>query len=162
MSRICVLKLSRAFWRDAPLAPVIRAAELHELALLRSCYRALRLIDLQPEKPSPARAGVTGKARSHSQYSAIWIADGQFAVAFGEANDLMTAATRLRYRSEWEVTHPNITWIGWGVVWAIVLALLIWPRRMRGDKGRRCARLALKAGDAGVAGSAEIGSRIGS
>jgi hypothetical protein len=23
---------------------------------------------------------------------------------------------------EWQAAHPNITWIGWGIVWAIVLA----------------------------------------
>ena len=30
---------------------------------------------------------------------------------------------------EWQAAHPNITWIGWGVVWLIVLAILFWPRR---------------------------------
>jgi hypothetical protein len=30
---------------------------------------------------------------------------------------------------EWQAAHPNITWIGWGIVWAIVLAILLWPRR---------------------------------
>lgn len=29
---------------------------------------------------------------------------------------------------EWQAAHPNITWVFWGVVWAIVLALLFWPR----------------------------------
>jgi hypothetical protein len=33
---------------------------------------------------------------------------------------------------EWQAAHPNITWIGWGIVWAIVLALLFWPRRALG------------------------------
>jgi len=33
---------------------------------------------------------------------------------------------------EWQAAHPTITWVGWGVVWAIVLALLIWPRRVAG------------------------------
>lgn len=28
---------------------------------------------------------------------------------------------------EWQAAHPNITWIGWGLVWAIVLVLLFWP-----------------------------------
>jgi hypothetical protein len=28
---------------------------------------------------------------------------------------------------EWQAEHPNITWIGWGIIWAIVLALLLWP-----------------------------------
>jgi hypothetical protein len=23
---------------------------------------------------------------------------------------------------EWQAAHPNVTWIGWGIVWAIVLA----------------------------------------
>jgi hypothetical protein len=30
---------------------------------------------------------------------------------------------------EWQAAHPNITWIGWGIVWAIVLAIMLWPRR---------------------------------
>jgi len=30
---------------------------------------------------------------------------------------------------EWQAAHPNITWIGWGIVWAIVLVLLFWPSR---------------------------------
>ena len=27
----------------------------------------------------------------------------------------------------WQAAHPNITWIGWGIVWAVVLLLLFWP-----------------------------------
>jgi hypothetical protein len=30
---------------------------------------------------------------------------------------------------EWQAAHPKITWFGWGIVWAIVLAILLWPRR---------------------------------
>jgi hypothetical protein len=33
---------------------------------------------------------------------------------------------------EWQAAHPTITWVGWGVVWAIVVVLLIWPRRVAG------------------------------
>ena len=29
---------------------------------------------------------------------------------------------------EWQAAHPNITFIGWGIVWAVVLALLFLPR----------------------------------
>jgi len=29
---------------------------------------------------------------------------------------------------EWQASHPNITWVGWGIVWAIVLVVLFWPR----------------------------------
>lgn len=29
---------------------------------------------------------------------------------------------------EWQAAHPNITWIVWGIVWAIVLVLLLWPK----------------------------------
>jgi DNA-binding IclR family transcriptional regulator len=29
-----------------------------------------------------------------------------------------------------QAAHPNITWIGWGIVWAIVLVVLVWPRRL--------------------------------
>ena len=28
----------------------------------------------------------------------------------------------------WQAEHPGITWAAWGVVWAIVLILLLWPR----------------------------------
>jgi hypothetical protein len=30
---------------------------------------------------------------------------------------------------EWQAAHPNITWIGWAIVWAIVLSLFFWPSR---------------------------------
>jgi hypothetical protein len=30
---------------------------------------------------------------------------------------------------EWQAAHPTITWIGWGIVWAIVLSLLLWPAK---------------------------------
>jgi hypothetical protein len=30
---------------------------------------------------------------------------------------------------EWQAAHPNITWIGWGVVWVTVFVILFWPRR---------------------------------
>src|ERR1700730_10089938 len=43
------LEFVESFWRDAPLAPVVRDAEPQELALLRSRHRALRLVDLQPQ-----------------------------------------------------------------------------------------------------------------
>jgi hypothetical protein len=33
---------------------------------------------------------------------------------------------------EWQAAHPNITWIGWGIVWAGVLAILFWPRKIGG------------------------------
>jgi hypothetical protein len=29
---------------------------------------------------------------------------------------------------EWQADHPNITWIGWGIVWAIVLVLFFLSR----------------------------------
>ena len=30
---------------------------------------------------------------------------------------------------EWQAAHPNITWIAWTIVWAIVLFFLFWPSR---------------------------------
>jgi hypothetical protein len=30
---------------------------------------------------------------------------------------------------EWQAAHPNITWIGWGIVWVVVLSLLFWPSK---------------------------------
>jgi hypothetical protein len=30
---------------------------------------------------------------------------------------------------EWQAAHPTITWIAWGIVWAIVLSLLFWPSK---------------------------------
>jgi hypothetical protein len=32
---------------------------------------------------------------------------------------------------EWQAAHPNITWVGWGIVWAIVLVLLFWPHTLK-------------------------------
>src|SRR3954452_13886360 len=46
-SRIRVLNVSS--WRNPPLAPVIRDAEAQEVTLLWSRYRALRLVDRQPQ-----------------------------------------------------------------------------------------------------------------
>src|SRR4029077_15349585 len=43
------LELVEGFWRDAPLAPIIRDAEPQELALLRSRHRAFRHVDLKPQ-----------------------------------------------------------------------------------------------------------------
>ncbi len=48
-SRDVRLERVECFWRDAPLAPVVRDAEPEELALIWARHRALRLIDLQPE-----------------------------------------------------------------------------------------------------------------
>jgi hypothetical protein len=36
---------------------------------------------------------------------------------------------------EWQAAHPNITWIGWGIVWAIVLVTLFWLE-LWADKSR--------------------------
>lgn len=30
---------------------------------------------------------------------------------------------------EWQARHPNITWLVWGIIWLVVLALLFWPRK---------------------------------
>src|SRR4029077_15298661 len=43
------LEFVEGFWRDAPLAPVIRDAEPQELALLRLRNGAFRLVDRQPQ-----------------------------------------------------------------------------------------------------------------
>jgi len=32
---------------------------------------------------------------------------------------------------EWQAAHPNITWVSWGIVWAIVLVLLFWPHTLK-------------------------------
>jgi hypothetical protein len=29
----------------------------------------------------------------------------------------------------WQAEHPTITWIFWIAVWAIVLTILVWPRK---------------------------------
>ena len=26
---------------------------------------------------------------------------------------------------EWQASHPNITWLGWGLVWAVVVLLYL-------------------------------------
>jgi hypothetical protein len=28
---------------------------------------------------------------------------------------------------QWQAAHPNITWVGWGIIWLIVLVVLLWP-----------------------------------
>jgi hypothetical protein len=27
---------------------------------------------------------------------------------------------------QWQAEHPSITWIGWGIVWGIVILLFAW------------------------------------
>ena len=29
---------------------------------------------------------------------------------------------------EWQAEHPITTWVGWGIVWTLVLVALFWPR----------------------------------
>ena len=31
---------------------------------------------------------------------------------------------------EWQAAHPNLTWVFWGIVWAFVLVLLLWPEAL--------------------------------
>jgi hypothetical protein len=31
---------------------------------------------------------------------------------------------------EWQAAHPTITWVGWGIVWAIVLLAFFWPHAL--------------------------------
>lgn len=31
---------------------------------------------------------------------------------------------------EWQAAHPTFTWIAWGIVWIIVLALLFKPAKV--------------------------------
>lgn len=32
---------------------------------------------------------------------------------------------------EWQAEHPNVTWIGWGIVWALVFAAVLWPKILK-------------------------------
>src|SRR6516165_10598409 len=70
------LEFVEGFWRDAPLAPVIRDAEPQEFALLRSRHRAFRLVDLQPQLlgQEPAHRGhdpLTGAAAANVDVAVI-------------------------------------------------------------------------------------------
>jgi hypothetical protein len=31
---------------------------------------------------------------------------------------------------EWQAAHPLITWVGWGIVWMLVLIVILWPRTL--------------------------------
>src|ERR1700751_5059635 len=95
MSWICALNVSRAFWRDTPLAPVIRDAEPQELALLWSRHRAFRLVNLQPQLlgQEPAHRGhnpFTGAAAANLDIAVVRVAakavtsSGQFLVEIVE------------------------------------------------------------------------------
>jgi hypothetical protein len=61
----------------------------------------------------------------------------QFVGRDGQTDRSKSAANAERSKSmtihkkilEWQAAHPNITWIGWGVVWAIVFVILFWPRK---------------------------------
>src|SRR5580700_7619353 len=89
------LEFVEGFWRNAPLAPVIRDAEAQELALLRLRYRAFRLVDLQPQLPGqePAHRGhdpFTGAAAANIDIAVVRVAakavtpSGQFLVEIVE------------------------------------------------------------------------------
>lgn len=28
----------------------------------------------------------------------------------------------------WQAAHPKTTWLVWGIIWAVVLVLLLWPK----------------------------------
>src|ERR1700731_2335374 len=73
------LEFVEGFWRDAPLAPIIRDAEPQELALLRSRYCAFRLVDRQPQLlgQEPAHRGhhpVTGAAAANIDIAVVRVA----------------------------------------------------------------------------------------
>src|SRR5438445_3145343 len=89
-SRTCV-EFVEGFWRDAPLAPIIRDAEAQELALLRSRHRAFRLVDRQPQLrgQEPAHRGhhpLTGATAANIDVAVVRVAaetvtpSGQFLV----------------------------------------------------------------------------------
>src|ERR1700730_8334552 len=89
------LEFVEGFWRDAPLAPIIRDAEPQELALLRLRHRALRLGDLQPQLlgADPADRGhhpFTGAAAANIDVAIVRVAaeavtsSGQFLVEIVE------------------------------------------------------------------------------
>ncbi len=29
---------------------------------------------------------------------------------------------------EWQAAHPNVTCLGWGIVWLCVLLVIFWPK----------------------------------
>jgi hypothetical protein len=33
---------------------------------------------------------------------------------------------------EWQARHPTITWLFWGLIWAVVLITLFWPNPAHG------------------------------
>src|SRR6266852_3523881 len=69
------LEFVEGFWRDAPLAPVIRDAEPQELALLRSRHRAFHLVDLKPQL-----TGQEPAHRSHDPFTGTAAANIDIAV----------------------------------------------------------------------------------
>src|SRR5262244_3959224 len=73
------LEFGERLWRDAPLAPVLRDAEAQEFALLRSRYRALCLVDLQPQLigQKPAHRGLdpfSGAATANIDVAVVGVA----------------------------------------------------------------------------------------
>src|SRR5256714_1974830 len=73
------LEFVEGFWRDAPLAPIIRDAEAQELALLRSRHRAFRLVDRQPQLrgQEPAHRGhhpLTGATAANIDVAVVRVA----------------------------------------------------------------------------------------
>src|SRR5205085_3690064 len=110
------------FWRDAPLAPIIRDAEAQELALLWSRYCAFRLVDLQPQLlgQKPAHRGhhpFTGTAAANIDVAVVRVAakavtpSGQLLVEIvehevaQEGSDWATLRGPLLHRADQAVFH---------------------------------------------------------
>jgi len=54
---------------------------------------------------------------------------GDFWQTIKKLTDQTSAMSLHKEILKWQAAHPNITWIGWGIVWGIVLAILFWPRK---------------------------------
>src|SRR5258708_4324911 len=97
-----LLEFVESFWRDAPLAPVIRDAEAEELTLLRLSHRALRLVDLQPQLHGQEPAH-----RDHDAFAGALAANINVAVIRVPAKTMTTTGQLLVEIVEHEVAQKG-------------------------------------------------------
>jgi hypothetical protein len=62
----------------------------------------------------------------HQLDPAYPVACWQHLLSDGTDNALMDYHKKIL---EWQAANPTVTWIGWGIVWAIVLSLSFWPSK---------------------------------
>lgn len=98
-----LLEWTECFWRNPPLAPVVRDAKAQEFPLLRSGHRAFRLVDLQPQL-----AGQQPVHTGHDPFAGAAAANVDVAVIRVAVVSMTASGQLLVELIEREVTTPAL------------------------------------------------------